>query len=460
MTIATLQTIAELSGGRLINCVLAGTVIALLAWIVLRVTNCRNSGTRFAVWFSALLAIAGLSFVSFTAGGSGSRVADRIPHIALPASWLWYAFLIWATVACFGLLRIAISLAQVWSLRWRSRELAKAEIDPLLLQTLNDFYSRRVKLCVSDDLRVPAAVGFVTPAVIIPRWALEELSAGELNAVLLHELGHLSRWDDWTNLAQKVLRAVLFFHPVVWWIDSRLTLEREMACDDLVLARTSDARGYAQCLVSVAEKSLLRTGLALALAAVSRMRQTTARLARILDPTRLNETRVSKPALAGVTAASLIAFVVLPHTPRLVVFENAAPVASIANVAAAAPLVRQASFKQASAKPKVIEASERVEQPHVVNAVLKNSSSPERRMQKEMRAVGARGKTAQSSSPRVVRTSMKSPQSAGPTLLFVVQIEEFDGTGVSTWSVRVLRVSITIDQREIQAQNGTIVSSI
>lgn len=459
MTIATLPSIAELSGGRLINCVLAGPVIALLTWIVLRVTNCRNSGTRFAVWFSALLAIAGLSFVSFTAGGSGSRVADRIPHIALPASWLWYAFLIWATVACFGLLRIAISLAQVWSLRWRSRELAKAEIDPLLLQTLNDFYSRRVKLCVSDDLRVPAAVGFVTPAVIIPRWALEELSAGELNAALLHELGHLSRGDDWTNLAQKVLRAVLFFHPAVWWIDSRLTLEREMACDDLVLAKTSDPRGYAQCLVSVAEKSLLRTGLALALAAVSRMRQTTARLARILDPTRLNETRVSKPALAGVIVASLIAFVALPHTPTLVVFENIAPVASIANVAAA-PLVRQASFKQASAKPKVIEASERVDQPHVVNAVLRNSSSPEGRKQKEMRAVGARGKTAQSPSPRVVRTSMKSPQSAGPTLLFVVQTEEFDGTGVSTWSVRVLRVTITIDQREIQAQNGTIVSSI
>ena len=43
-------------------------------------------------------------------------------------------------------------------------------------------------------------------------------AAAELNTILLHELAHLGRWDDWTNLAQKVLGALLFFHPAVWWI--------------------------------------------------------------------------------------------------------------------------------------------------------------------------------------------------------------------------------------------------
>src|SRR4029077_12962453 len=105
-----------------------------------------------------------------------------------------------------------------------------------------------------------------------PRWAIDDLSPAELKAVVLHELGHLRRRDDWTNLAQQILRAMLFFHPGVGWIDSRLNREREMACDDLVLAGIGNAHSYAECLVSVAEKSAVRARMALALAAVSRMR--------------------------------------------------------------------------------------------------------------------------------------------------------------------------------------------
>jgi len=65
---------------------------------------------------------------------------------------------------------------------------------------------------------------------------------------LLHEFAHLGRWDDWTNLAQKLVRTIFFFHPAVWWIEKRLSLEREMACDDVVLAETQNPRAYAECL--------------------------------------------------------------------------------------------------------------------------------------------------------------------------------------------------------------------
>jgi len=99
------------------------------------------------------------------------------------------------------------------------------------------------------------ATGFFRPMIVIPAWALGELSTEELKVVLLHEAAHLERWDDWTNLTQKVLRALFFFHPVVWWLESKLALEREMACDDLVVAATSSPRAYAECLVSLAEKS-------------------------------------------------------------------------------------------------------------------------------------------------------------------------------------------------------------
>ena len=84
---------------------------------------------------------------------------------------------------------------------------------------------------------------------------------------------HSGNSTDWTNLAQKLVRTVFFFHPAVWWIERRLSLEREMACDEAVLAETENPRAYAECLVSLAEKSFVRRGLALAQAVVGRARR-------------------------------------------------------------------------------------------------------------------------------------------------------------------------------------------
>jgi len=65
-------------------------------------------------------------------------------------------------------------------------------------------------ICRSADTRVPTAIGFFKPIVVIPEWALQELPAEELKIILLHEFAHLGRWDDWTNLAQKLVRTIFF----------------------------------------------------------------------------------------------------------------------------------------------------------------------------------------------------------------------------------------------------------
>jgi hypothetical protein len=192
---------------------------------------------------------------------------------------------------------------------------------------------RRARLLVSNDVRVPTALGFFHPAVVIPAWALRDLSAEELRAIILHELAHLRRWDDWTNLGQKIVKALFFFHPAVWWIDSRLALEREIACDDLVLEQTSSARAYAASLVSIAEKVVAEKGrmartLALAQGAIGRMREVSARIARILDG-RPRSRRAWGPAVAMVGTLAVGTFVAMPYAPQLVSFQtSAAPVLS------------------------------------------------------------------------------------------------------------------------------------
>jgi beta-lactamase regulating signal transducer with metallopeptidase domain len=308
-----LHTIAQISAERMLNCLAQGILIALFAWIVLRLVGRRNSGTRFAVWFCALVAIAVSPFLRISlTGGTASATSAAL---TMPRDWALYLFAVWAAVAVVGLARVAAGLWHLLKIRRSCSAIDISNLDPMLRSTLADFRSvRRVEICTSGDLRVPMAIGFIKPAVVFPAWSLNELSAEELNTILLHELAHLRRWDDWTNLAQKVLRALFFFHPAVWWVERRLSLEREMACDDIVLAQTANPRAYAQCLVSLAEKNLLlRRGMALAQAAVGRMRQTTQRVLQILDVKRPGGVRVWKPAPWVVGAFSLVCLVSSSH---------------------------------------------------------------------------------------------------------------------------------------------------
>jgi beta-lactamase regulating signal transducer with metallopeptidase domain len=320
------QSVAEMLVGKMLNGVAEGLILALCGWLLLHTMRRRNSSTRFAVWLATLAAVVALPVIhgAFASGNPASTA-----HFAfrMPVSWAIGIFLVWTVIAGAGLAKIVFGFWQLHMLRRNCLLLnaADLQVDLSTMPATNRFH-RRVRICASDKVRVPAAIGFFRPAIVIPTWARKELTPSELNAVVLHELAHLRRWDDWTNLAQKIVSAILFFHPAVWWIGHGLAREREMACDDFVLAATSDHRGYAQCLVSVAEKSFLRGGLALAQAMAGRMQLTAQRVGRILQGARSTgkpaSTKVWKPAVALVTAVSAVCLVSLAHEPHLVAFEN------------------------------------------------------------------------------------------------------------------------------------------
>ncbi len=348
---AALNQLARLSAQSMLNCMLEGIAIGLFAWILLRLVGRRNSSTRFAVWFSALVAIAALPILSVAA--SSARAGSAGSAITVPSSWALVIFLAWALIAGVALIRLGVGLWQLQTLRANCTTIDPTTLDPLLRVTLQEFQKvRSVALCHSSRLQVPTAIGFLKPAVVLPAWALKELSTAELNSILIHELAHLRRWDDWTNLSQQILKALLFFHPAVWWIESKLALEREMACDDAVLAKTANPRGYAQCLISVAEKSFARRGLALAQAAVNKIRQTSLRVSQILDVNRPSAVPIWKPALYCVAAFFIACLVSLSHAPELVAFEDRSPDA-VASVSPAGPTFASAAEANSFAKQAV-----------------------------------------------------------------------------------------------------------
>lgn len=331
-----LQTIAEASAAHLVDCLIEGTLIALCAALSLRLRRQHNSGTRFAVWFSALMAIAALPLLAGAWSSIPTLRAAVLPPsmhhsaITLPAAWALYLFAAWAVIAALSLSRVVISLRHIRALRKGCTAVDPAQLDLRIRETLHQASS--IALCTSEQVQVPTAIGFFQPAVVIPAWLLNELSPEELNQILLHELAHLRRRDDWTNLAQQIVKALFFFHPAVWWIEKKISLEREMACDAAVLAATAQPRAYAECLAHLAEKTFIRRtligrgigkGISLAQAALGRMRHTTLRVAEILNPNRERAAKPTwKPALSLIAAFAIGSVVLASREPQLIAFQD------------------------------------------------------------------------------------------------------------------------------------------
>jgi beta-lactamase regulating signal transducer with metallopeptidase domain len=394
-----LDAIAQMSAARIVDCLVEGALVAGFVALVLRVAPRQNSGARFAVWFSALMAMVALPLFGGAgwADGAGASVSSlaRRPEITLPGSWALWLFWAWAVSAGVGLVRVGVGLWLLGSLRRSCVEIDTELLDPELRETLTRSFATQVltrrktrsaALCVSDRVGVPTAIGFVNPVVVIPRWLLQELSPSELKQVVLHELAHLRRWDDWTNLAQKIVKALLFFHPAVWWIEKQVSLEREMACDDAVLAETANPHAYAACLTHLAEKSFVRRSLALAQAALGRIRQTSLRVAQILDADRPRSTKHAwQPAVALVAGFAVVCAVCVSRAPRLVAFEDSHPTATqIARASSGPDIPASTSRQQAAAAEsgttlRPMKATFRSRQPRVITAKSKqqNFDSPE-----------------------------------------------------------------------------------
>jgi beta-lactamase regulating signal transducer with metallopeptidase domain len=377
-TALNLNEIAQASTVQIVYCLVEGTLIAVFTAAALGLSRRQNSVTRFAVWFSALMAIATLPLLtgslwshvaSVRPGGISQSIGQSV--IALPGPWALYLFGAWAAISAWHFVGIGRGLWHLHTLRKSGTAIDPATLDARLQETMARNQSpRRIALCTSELAHVPTALGLVKPAIVIPEWVMQELSADELNQILLHELAHLRRWDDWTNLTQKVVKALFFFHPAVWWIEPRLSLEREMACDEAVLAETASPRAYAECLAHLAEKTLIQRSIALAQAALGKIHQTSLRVSQILDTNRASgPVRSWKPAVSLVAAFALACVFGIARAPRLIAFTNDAAT-QIAAQPAIDSTLKAASGEVYTSMP-IVNASMKKGGANIVNAKLK-----------------------------------------------------------------------------------------
>jgi bla regulator protein blaR1 len=362
------HSLATAVSQRLLFSTVGGTLLAAAVWLLLQLFPKRDSKTNFAVWFSTLLATALLPVLSFYLDPRAATPSEAPAVFTVSTAFASYLFVAWAAIALAGLARVVLATFQLRRLRSHAAPVDIESLPADMRSLIDDAQkSRAVSVLVSERLEVPTAIGFRRPAVILPAWMLENTPAEELKYILLHELAHLNRRDDWTNLAQKILKALLFFLPSVWWIERRLSLDREMACDDAVLVQSGTPHGYAECLAHVAERSFLRRQIALAQAAVGRVRQLSARVTRILDPERPKATQLWKPAVPVVMVVALLSAVPASFTPELVGFADEAPAAK-----AQASSQQKINIAPIPAAKRSADGAE----VHMVPASLKTSDEP------------------------------------------------------------------------------------
>lgn len=185
---------------------------------------------------------------------------------------------------------------------------------------------RPVRLLRSERDVMPLTFGTVAPTIVLPASA-DEWTDDCRRAVLLHELAHVVRRDCLVQRIASFACALYWPHPGVWWAAKRLRTERELACDDRVLASGAPARDYAGYLLEIAHTFRAAPAPATALG-MARAQQLERRLLAILDEAR------NRGALGRGRGSVLVAVAIAVFLPMAIVRAGLTPI----NAASPTPL--------------------------------------------------------------------------------------------------------------------------
>lgn len=174
--------------------------------------------------------------------------------------------LIWFLVMWVKYLRFTVGLYHVYCLK-RMKLLPAGRHWERKLGELSTALGIKDKVAIvqSGLTKIPITLGHFKPLVLIPIGLLNNLSAAEVEAILLHELSHIRRKDYLVNLLQSIMEIIFFFNPALLWVSALIKAERENCCDDMVISRTSDKVTYIQALLSCQEYNATNHALAMGL---------------------------------------------------------------------------------------------------------------------------------------------------------------------------------------------------
>ena len=356
----TIVLLSATAAASLINAVAKGIVLTVFVSLFLRWCPGVKPSSRFIIWTGVLLTALAFHFVPWKNNFDHS-LTTHTNGFQLDIRWGVAIVCVWGIFTLTRLMRLVQSAISLRRIATGATPLTPEPAWEILLRNGR----RPAVLCTSTEVDRPSVVGFFRPRVLIPHNILSHLAPHELEQIILHEMEHLRRGDDWTNLVQKIGLALFPLNPAVNWIERRLCMERELACDDCVLAITSAHKTYASCLTNLAEHSLLRRNASLVLGAWGRKPELVQRVHRILSRPRSTMGRTAGYVVTGIFLFGLLGGAVsLTRIPALVSFSL--PSSISATTAPAATNVSLLIQQSHQFSPTLVKAIMPQEQPSAV----------------------------------------------------------------------------------------------
>jgi beta-lactamase regulating signal transducer with metallopeptidase domain len=354
--------------GIVLNWIAQGVVVAAATGAGLWLLPAGRARARMKVWWTVIAVVIALPLVTWWSAISTGEPAipstQLEPLVVVPQS-VWNATSL-AAVAWIGWVflqswRLGFDLRALARMRRECRPTGSSVEARLRPSTRARLTKSRARIMVSPDVRAAAVLGFGPPIIAVQPALIEQLTDAEFDQVLVHEWAHVARRDALGTLVQRLVHVLAGWHPAVWFAMGRLRMEREMACDEVVVDATGSAKAYAACLTRVASLGHASRGSHLAVAIFSSpalTRRVMRLLARRRTPAFAPYWMVTPAALAVVTAFAAGSFSlvgvqlsVLPLVelevraaelmlaPRIATADPPRNVVALARTRAAAPVV-------------------------------------------------------------------------------------------------------------------------
>jgi uncharacterized protein (TIGR03435 family) len=311
------------------------TALLAAAWLLAYGLRKNQARTRYWIWLAASLKflipfslfveigrrVGWMAASSIVRSGHStaalSNVMDQITQplaeaqsfmAAAPATLTHHSHLplILLSLWACGILVLTFSWVRNW---WRLRAALQAA-SPLAMQA-------DVPVLSSQSLLEPGIFGIFRPVMMLPKGITDHLNSAQMESIIAHEMCHVRRRDNLTFALHMVVETIFWFHPLVWFIRTRLIEERERACDEAVLQSGSEAEVYAEGILNVC-KFYVESPLACASGVTgSDLKQ---RIVRIMTERLGDNLSMGRKLLLGAVATAAIALPVvfgLAHTTQL-----------------------------------------------------------------------------------------------------------------------------------------------
>ena len=280
-------------GWMLIHSVWEDGLIWCLLQVALLALARKSSQSRYLASCLALAAMAVLPWLTFDAADISARLAARpvvlaasgaihpslpeavsalpvrmnqafeqmpVPFVqssdgAVPfARWLPWLVALWGAGVVLASLRLGVAWGRArWLIGQPLPVLDSAWQERLGRLAQRAGVDRIVQLGESAAVAIPVVAGWLKPVILLPLGVLTALPVEQVEAILLHELAHISRHDYLANLLQSIVESLFFYHPAMWAVSRRIRRERELACDDQTVKWCQDRHTYAEALAGFEE---------------------------------------------------------------------------------------------------------------------------------------------------------------------------------------------------------------